>query len=113
MDLDAWRATHPTWSYTDGGYTYRARPVSARAVASLVEKLEAAKTPRQQFTLYERLFRLAFPWVPHYAWRGDPVKKIMALEPIALKAVQADFFRHLGGSGTTRAPETNTTPSLT
>jgi hypothetical protein len=43
----------------------------------------------------------------------DPVKKIMALEPAALKAVQADFFRHLGGSGTTHAPETNTTPSLT
>ena len=109
LDLDAWRRANPTWSLTLDGYTYRARPVSARAVADLMPALTAAG-PVAQLKLLERLFRLAFPWVPSYVWRGDPVAKIMALPPAALREVRDDFFGHLGGGGTTHAPETSTTP---
>ena len=109
MDLDAWRAANPTWSLTLDGYTYRARPVSARAVAELIPAITAAG-PAEQLTLFEKLFRLAFPWVPSYVWRGDPVAKIMALPPAAFREVRDDFFVHLGGGGSTHAPAMSTTP---
>jgi hypothetical protein len=112
MDLDAWRAINPTWSLTLDGYTYRARPVSARAVAEWVVALGKA-TADEQFRLYEKLYRLAFPWVPSYLWRGDPVAKIMALPPAAFVEVKADFFHHLGVAKQTRAPEMSTTTSST
>jgi hypothetical protein len=112
MDLDAWRANNPTWSLTLDGYTYRARPVSARAVAEWMVALGNAQ-PGDGFALFERMFRLAFPWVPSYLWRGDPVKKIMALPPAAFQEVREDFFAHLGAARKPRAPEPNTTTSLT
>lgn len=108
MDLDAWRDANPGWSLTLDGYTYRARPVSARAVGALVAALGGA-TATESFGLYERLFRLAFPWVPSYLWRGDPVSKIMALPPRAFREVRDDFFVHLGAGGKQTAPATSTT----
>lgn len=109
MDLDAWRAANlATWSLTLDGYTYHARPVSARAVAALIPAIMAAQ-PDAQFALYQQLFRLAFPWVPSYVWRGDPVAKIMALEPAAFREVRDDFFGHLGRARKSHAPEMSTT----
>jgi hypothetical protein len=110
VDLDAWRsANQPTWSLTLDGYEYKAHPVSAVAVARLVETLGKAG-PSQQLALYRSLFRLAFPWVPSYVWRGDPVAKIMALSPAAFREVRDDFFGHLGAQQKPHAPATSTTP---
>lgn len=107
-DGDAWKERNPAWSVKLDGYVYRARPVSAKAVAGLIETLGGAG-PVRQLQLYEKLFRLAFPWVPSYVWRGDPVQKIMALPPAAFREVRDDFFGHLGASETRPAPATNTT----
>ena len=110
MDLDAWRAANSsTWSVKLDGFEYKARPVSAKAVAELIPALGNA-TPVQQLKLLSALFRLAFPWVPAYVWRGDPVKKIMALPPAEFREVRDDFFGHLGASGKQPAPATSTTP---
>jgi hypothetical protein len=108
VDLDAWRREHPAWSVTLDGYTYRGRPVSARAVAAM----PLGKGPVAEIDAMERLFRLAFPWRFSYLWRGDPVKRIMGLDPPAYKAVVQDFFECLGlrpsqsprGTSTTDSP---------
>lgn len=100
---------HQVWTVTLDGFTYRARPVSARAVAEWWLEYSDAK-PVQQFALLEQLFRVAFPWRISYTWLGDPVKKIMALPLGEFVKVRADFFGHLGGGWHTSVPATSGTP---
>jgi hypothetical protein len=109
-DVDEWqRVRQPTWSVTLDGYTYRAHPVSARAVADLVPKLAAAKGA-EQFDLLAALYRLAFPWRLSYVWRGDPVKRLMALPLPMFQEVRDDFFVLLGVRKSSNAPATSGTP---
>lgn len=74
-----------------------ARPVSALAVADLLTGIDALDH-RAQAIRWRRIFRLAFPWRLAYWWKGDPVRRILALEPGAYQAVIADFLRSLGRS---------------
>lgn len=115
FDADAWRAGREPWTYTDGGRTWTARPVSALAVADTLTGLEGA-SHREQAVLWRRLFRLAFPWSWLYAVfpQFDPVRRIMRLEPGAYQAVMVDFLLSLGlGHQATSALPTSGTSSLT
>ena len=110
VDVDQWRRAHPAWSVTLDGFEFRARPVSARAVASVAELF--TKSSADQLGAMEQLLRLAFPWRFSYVWRGNPVAKIMALEPSAYREVVTDFFGHLGLKSAT-SPSTGGTNSPT
>lgn len=113
FSADAWRETRAPWSYTEGGRTWTARPVSALAVADTLAGLDQC-SHREQAARWRKLFRLAFPWTPLYLafphW--DPVRKILALEPGAYQAVIVDFLLSLGvGQEKTSALSTSGTSS--
>ncbi|RTL04205.1 MAG: hypothetical protein EKK62_16825 [Acidimicrobiia bacterium] len=113
FSADAWRAGRQAWSYTEGGRTWEARPVSALAVADTLTGLDRC-SPREQAARWRALFRLAFPWSPLYLAlpQYDPVRRIMALEPGAYQAVIVDFLLCLGlGDQTTSALATSGTSS--
>lgn len=97
FSADAWRAGRETWSYTEGGRTWEARPVSALAVADTLTGLDQL-SHHAQAARWRKLFRLAFPWSPLYLVlpRFDPVRRILALEPGAYQAVIVDFLLSLG-----------------
>lgn len=112
FSADAWRAGREPWTYTEGGRTWTARPVSALAVADTLTGLDRC-TPAEQAARWRALFRLAFPWsslylaLPQY----DPVRRIMALEPGAYQAVIASFLLSLGLGPTPSALATSGTSS--
>lgn len=113
FSADAWRAGRQAWTYTEGGRTWEARPVSALAVADTLTGLHEC-TPREQSARWRRLFRLAFPWNPLYLVfpQYDPVRRILALEPGAYQAVIVDFLLSLGlGDQTPSALATSGTSS--
>lgn len=115
FSADEWRATRQAWSYTEGGRTWTARPVSALAVADTLTGIDACK-PTEQAARWRALFRLAFPWSPLY-WvfpSLDPVRRILALEPGAYQAVIVDFLCYLGvGSASPSVLSTSGTSSAT
>lgn len=105
FSADAWRAGREPWSYTEGGRTWIARPVSALAVADTLTGLDQLGH-RAQAARWKALFRQAFPWSPLY-WLFptlDPVRRILALEPVAYQAVIVDFLLSLGVGETPPTP---------
>lgn len=115
FSADQWRATREPWTYTEGGRTWTARPVSALAVADTLAGLDQCSR-QEQAARWRALFRLAFPWSPLYLVfpQYDPVRRIMALEPGAYQAVIVDFLLSLGlGESTPSALATSGTSSST
>jgi len=112
FDADAWRAAREPWSYTEGGRHWVARPVSALALADALQGLQDLSAA-EQADRWRRVFRLAFPWRISYWWLGDPVTRIMALEPGAYQATIADFVVHLGAPLPSNALATSGTSSPT
>lgn len=114
FSADEWRATREAWTYTEGGRTWTARPVSALAVADTLTGLDTCN-PRQQAARWRKLFRLAFPWNPLYVAfpQWDPVRRILALEPGAYQAVIVDFLLSLGVGPSSHALPTSGTSSPT
>lgn len=111
FNVDTWRAAHPPWSFTVEGRTFVARPVSAIAVADLVDGIDGVPA-REQARRLRKLFRLAFPWRATYlaARRLDPVRQLFALEPGVYQGTLADFFVHLGLGKSAPSPATSGTP---
>lgn len=114
FSADAWRAGREAWTYTEGGRTWEARPVSALAVADTLTGLDRC-THTEQAARWEKLFRLAFPWSPLYLAfpQYDPVRRIMRLEPGAYQAVIVDFLLSLGLGELPSALATSGTSSST
>lgn len=112
FSADAWRAAREPWTYTERGRTWVARPVSAEAVAGAFDRLSKQRgdlaAERREVG---RLLRLAFPWRPSRMWRGDPVRRILALEPGLYQAVIKSFFASLAPTvGEPTPPTTHGSP---
>lgn len=97
FSADEWRAARTPWTYTEGGRTWVARPVSALAMADALQGMDTLPAPHQA-ARWRGIFRMAFPWKISYWWLGDPVTRIMRLEPGAFQAVVADFLFSLGAA---------------
>jgi len=133
FNADDFRAALRPWHFTVGGETWEARPVSAPAVlafharfqeiaekegAALVQAgadMEAIKRVRRQAERFrheaiETLLRRAFPRRFSFQWRGDPVKKLLALDPPVRNATLADFFGWAAERAGIAPPPTPTTP---
>lgn len=112
FDLDAYREAHRPWTFRAGGFAFEARILSAEHVRRFNAELAGADAAGQRAAL-ARLLRAAFPWRFSYRWRGDPVTRILALEPAALDATLSSFFewvRQTHGARVT-SPATDGTPS--
>jgi hypothetical protein len=131
FNADDYRAALRPWTFTVGGLTWEARPVSAPAVVSFHARFAAiadaerdallgspdeanaihARAEIERRKVLRALLRLAFPMKLPYRWRGDPVDKILALDPPTRNATLADFFAWAAErAGLTLPPRTPTTP---
>ncbi len=135
FNVDAFREAHRPWTFTVGGHSWVARPVSAPAVAAFHAAFRAVQddeetarakaagpaewirvfthAERRRTAIITRLLRLAFPWRLSYRWRPshDPVATLLSLEPKARNAAFASFFTCLEGSANpTPLPMTPGTP---
>lgn len=112
FNVDAFRDAHRPWSFTAGGRTHEARPISAPAVIAFHTAFNAASDEAGRLRALRKLLRLAFPWRLSFRWRGDPVDEVLNLEPAARRAALNDFFASLEGrSGPSAPPTTLGTPS--
>lgn len=95
FDVDAYLASRQPWGVTIGGVTYPARWVSVEVIRQFEAHRAALDSGDLQAQLgaIRRLLRALWPWRPHYLWRGDPVQRILALDPVAIGAVLTDFFQ--------------------
>lgn len=91
FDADAFRRALVPWTLTLDGVTYTETPVSLDAVRRFKLAIESPDAGAQTHAV-ERLMAAAFPWRPHYVWRGHPVRKFMALDSPTQAAALADFF---------------------
>jgi hypothetical protein len=112
FNADAYREAVAPWTFTAGGRTWQARPVSAPAVQRFHTALRAAAgdAGRQERAL-RTLLRQAFPWRFSYRWRGDPVDRLLRLPPDDRQAALADFFGFLEGKARRALPPTSGTAS--
>lgn len=91
FNVDALKQSWTPWTLTLGGVTYTERPVSVEQVRRFWRGMESPEE-RVRAKAVKGLLRTAFPWRPHYVWKGDPVRRFLALDPpIQAKALQ-DFF---------------------
>lgn len=97
LDLDALRAAHEPWTFSTGGRTYTARPVSVEQVIAHEAECVGA-SPAAVMRARRRLLRLAFPWRPSFLWRGDPVRAICSASPALHRVVMDSFFVALQSS---------------
>lgn len=113
VNVDALAGQRGRWAVTIGGREYIARPVSAEMVAQFQETA-TQDTPQAGALALRRLLRVAFPWVWRYAWAPalDPVRRLLALEPVLRQEVLASFFAFLGGRPQP-APSIRSTPAST
>lgn len=96
FDVDAWLEAQEPWTVKLGRRTYRAEPVSVLAVLRFYRAVEEGKTGADADAAYvravEALLREAFPYRWRWIWRGDPVRRILGLDPAVQQAVLRDFF---------------------
>lgn len=112
FDLDAFREAHRPWRLTAGGRTWIARHVSARQFERYQQRVRDAQGDQRRILLAVRIIlRQAFPWRFSYWIHGDPVTVLFGLEPRALNAALADFFRHLRPDAPTTSQEQPMAPS--
>lgn len=84
------------WRVTVGGVTYQGRPVSAEAIRTFQRAVAAAGSDVvAQTAALKTILRLAFPLSWGILWKGDPVRKILALDDVDRAAVLTDFFASL------------------
>ena len=79
------------WTLTLDGVTYTETLVSLDVVRRFKRDIESPDG-KVQVKAVERLLSAAFPWRPHYVWRGHPVRKFLALDSPTQAAALADFF---------------------
>jgi hypothetical protein len=84
------------WAVTLGGIRYQGRPISAEAVRRFQREIAAAgDMVAAQTAAIQRVLRMAFPLTWGVFWRGDPVRKILALPDEERGALLLDFFDSL------------------
>lgn len=113
FDLDAFREAHRPWSFRAGGFTHVARILSAAHILAFNVAVSDADEAVREGALAQ-LLRHAFPWRFSYRWRGDPVHRILSLEPAARLELLKSFFgwvRQTQGIALPDAPRTSGTPS--
>jgi hypothetical protein len=91
FSVDAVKQAWTPWTLEIDGVTYTERLVSVEQVRRFWSGLESPDEGTRTQAV-KKLLRAAFPWRPHYVWKGDPVDKFLKLDPpLQAKALQ-DFF---------------------
>lgn len=110
FDADAFVKAREPWTLTIDSRAYEARPISVQQVLTFQSAIELAGADQEKVgRALTALLRLIFPPRWSYLWRGDPVRKVLALDAGAQSELLADFFGYM--ARTIQSQRTTTRPS--